>query len=250
MYGKFKYENLRSNEKSPERKGIKSFKIGIFNYIKSFTQRVGKYLFDEEENTAKYSRNQEMQYPTYQDTSIIYDSPSLSFYPNPNYSTPSGHNKMNVSSNSNIKLSNYNLLGSMQKDDESKSFDNSKLIDNGINSSKKKRSNAVIRIIKYITSVTSRGSEKIHSLAFKKLGEGGNSLISVVNYKKLVEEDENIIRPSPIYLSSFDPKKRKRVREEYSFDKFNPKKSDKKEILSSKTSMSEPKSMTYSSKLV
>ena len=115
-------------------------------------------------------------------------------------------------------------------------------------SSKKKRSNPVIRIIKYITSVTSRGSEKIHSLAFKQTDEVGNALVSVVNYKKYVEEDENVVKPSPIYLSSFDPKKRKRVREEYSFDKLATKKSDKKELPSNKMSMSEPKSIIHSSK--
>jgi len=150
MYGKFKYDYLRNKEKSPERKGNDQLKPGIFNYIKSFTKQVGKYLFDSEENSSKYSRNQEFQYPTYQDTSAIYDSPSLSCYPNPNYSTPSGNNKMNISANSNIKLSNYNLLGSMQKEEESKSFENSKLIDNGLISSKKKRSNPIVRIIKYI----------------------------------------------------------------------------------------------------
>jgi len=72
-----------------------------------------------------------------------------------------------------------------------------------------------------------------------------------VNYKKYVEEDENVIKPSPIYLSSFDPKKRKRVREEYSFDKLVTKKSDKKELPSfNKMSMSEPKSITHSSKFL
>lgn len=248
MYGKFKYDYLRNKEKSPERRGIERIKIGIFNYIKSFTKKVGKYLFENEENSSKNSRNQEFQYPTYQDTSAIYDSPSLACYPNPNYSTPSGNNKMNISANSNIKLSNYNLLGSMQKEEESKSLDNSKINDDGFIPSKKKRSNPVIRIIKYITSVTSRGSEKIHSLAFKQTHEGGNTLVSVVNYKKLAEEDENMIRPSPIYLSSFDPKKRKRMREEYSFDKLYTKKSDLKEFPNYKMTMSEPKSITHSSK--
>ena len=184
------------------------------------------------------------------DTSGIYDSPAFSYFPSANYSTPKEINPLNYSSNSNIRLSNYNLLGSNLKE-ESKSFGSTKdRMNDFANLSKKKKVNSVIKILNYIASTSTRTNRKTHLSAFQKVNDAHISSIGTgVNYKKIVEEDEDIIRPTAILVSSFDPKKRKRMREEYSFDKINPKKSDNE--IYNKISRNEQKSSSaYSSKLL
>ena len=195
-------------------------------------------------------QNDNLPNPNNYDTSGIYDSPSLSYFPNAYNSTPIEKNPLNFSSNSNIRLSNYNLLESNLKD-ESKSCESTKeRINEFCNHSKKKKVSPVIQILNYITGVTIRPNRKIHKSAFNKLNESdGFSIGAGVNFKKIVEEDEDILKPTPIIVSTFDGKKRKRMREDYSFDKINPKKSDKKQEFLNKIERLEHKSSSaYSSK--
>lgn len=150
-------------------------------------------------------------------------------------STPNEPNQLNFSSNSNIRLSNYNLLGSNNKE-EAKSCESIKEKINDFNNlSKKKKVNPVVKILNYITKMNSKGNNMAHPSAFRKLND--NHLIGAgVNYKKIAEENEDIVKPKPIIVSSLDSKKRKRMRDEDSFDKINPKKSFNEKILKKNSS--------------
>ena len=198
---------------------------------------MGKYLFEEEDNSGRnYTTDPQNNYQQFNDTSAIYDSPSLNFYPQANFNHQLNQD---MSANSNIRLSNYNLMGSTgPKPEENRSLDLSKdniKIDLGNSVVReirgKRRGPPVQRIVNYIATAANRAVPAVKqnsSSAFKKLNESDSSILAGINFKKIVEYDEEIVKPTPIILSTFDQKKRKRVRGEDDFDKINPKKSDLK----------------------